>query len=459
MSLSMISSMNTLDKNNNDEIVVQKIIEKSVSAQKEIESWSDEKIDELIESIAESFNKNRSYFAEREVEETGIGNIVDKDHKLSLVSDIIANELKGVKAIGRLKPLTEHSIEYASPVGVIFGIIPMTNPVPNSLFKTLLSIKTRNSLIVSYPRAVTKLGVECIDIIQSVLKKHNAPIHLIQCVPVPVSRERSALFMTHKNVNLILATGGSSLVQSAYRSGTPAYGVGPGNVPVIVSESANLAKASQDIIKGKSYDNGIVCGSESNLIVSNRIYEKFISYIEKSGGAVLNKDEAIRVAEILFDPETKRLKRDYIGVSGEVLAEQTSITRDWPIKVLLMPVNLNNISYYSREKMAPVLTLLSVEQEQAIETAKMMLLDDGAGHTAVIHSQNKEEIENFALEIPVGRLLVNTPATHGMLGDTTDLGRTFMAGCGTWGGNISTEGITWRHLVNIKTLAYDTQSS
>ncbi len=435
------------------------VVKEAVNAQREIETWSDEKVNTLLSDLVLNFSRDLAYFARREVEETGIGNETDKKHKLSLVAETIVGQLLKEKTIGELKKITPRLIEYASPMGVIFAVIPMTNPVPNSLFKTILSIKTRNALIVSYPKAATNLGLECMEIIQSTLRKHGAPQYLIQNAPLPSTRERSGLLMSHRDVNLILATGGGKLVQAAYRSGTPAYGVGPGNVPVLVTDTADLQQTAADIIKGKSYDNGIVCGSESNLIVSETICQTFIVALEDCGAAVLTPDESKRVAQTLFDSSTSRIRREYVGVDCQTLAEKTGVSRPWSIKVLIMPTSEEELPKYSREKMAPLLTLLAVDVKRSIELAKRMLLDDGAGHTAVIHSKDINAIKAFAEQIPAGRLLVNTPATHGMLGETTEIPRTFMAGCGSWGGNISTDGITWRHLVNIKMLAYDTDKN
>jgi len=434
---------------------VNETVAKAKAAQQEMALWSDEKIDGIIIDIANLFRRELSYLAKREVEETKLGNANDKEHKLNLVLTAVVDGLLGVKTIGQIEPECNGVAKYASPIGVIFGIIPMTNPIPNSLFKSLLCIKTRNALIASYPRAATKLGSYGIAIIRKVLVDHGAPANLIQHVPLPSSHLRGKLFMSHKDVNLILATGGSDLVKSAYSSGTPAYGVGPGNVPVLITANADYEQAAKDIVKGKSYENGIVCGSESNLLVSPRIKKPFVEALERAGAAVLSPLEILAIREHVFDAKKGRLKREYIGMEGMQLALAIGVTRPYPIRVLVIPTELDEFPVFGQEKMAPVLAMFTVKDEDSIELAKKMILTDGSAHTAVIHSLNRQEVEHFAEVVPAGRLLVNTPATHGMLGDSTNIPVTFMLGCGSWGGNISTDGIQWRHLVNIKSLAFD----
>lgn len=433
---------------------INNIVNNASNAQLQIVSYDDKRIDKIISDIAANFQERLTDLSTFEVQETKIGNVADKIHKLGLVTNKVLNDLLGVSTYGKIKKINSHVVEYASPVGVIFGVIPLTNPISNSLFKVLISIKTRNALIVSYPRAAHRVGESTVKIIQNVLQAHGAPSELIQATPQTSTRLQVRFFMSHPGVDLILATGGPDLVKTAYSSGKPAYGVGPGNVPVFIAKSANIVQTAKDIIKGKCYDNGIVCGSESNLIVNDKISSAFIVELENNGAAVLNTEEKNRACEQLFDASTKRLKKNFIGVSGEALAKAADIIRSWPIKIIIIPADMQEILWLSKEKMAPLLTLYSVQDGEGIPLAKQ-LLDEGIGHTAVIHSQDLEEIERFAEEIPTGRLLVNTPATHGMLGESTHLETSYMLGSGSWGGNITTEAITWRNIVNFKYLAFD----
>ncbi|ASR89133.1 MULTISPECIES: aldehyde dehydrogenase family protein [Alcaligenes] len=424
-------------------------VQNAVQAQPALEQASDEQIDALITDIAQAFEQKLEYWAQTELDATRIGNLPDKIHKLGLVTDRVYRELYGEKTYGRLHG-SKTFIEYASPVGVIFAIVPLTNPVPNSLFKTLLSLKTRNALILSYPRKSDQLGAQVVATVQAILKKHHLPETLIQAVQTP-SRETTQLIMQSDQVSLILATGGGDLVKTAYSSGTPAIGVGPGNVPVYVSASADLSQAADDILQGKTYDNGIVCGSESNIIIDERVYEEFVEILKQKGALLISEKQHI---DALFDDSTGRLHRTLIGVDAMTLAKQMDVDSPTPIKLILIAADPEQHAFLSREKMAPIVTLYKSEAGQGISLAAQLLWQEGAGHSAVIHSKDQDEIHQFASTLPAGRILVNMPATQGMLGISSDIPLSFMQGSGSWGGNISTEPVHWRHLVNIKRLTF-----
>jgi acetaldehyde dehydrogenase/alcohol dehydrogenase len=257
--------------------------------------------------------------------------------------------------------------------------------------------------------------------------------------------------MQSDQVSLILATGGGDLVKTAYSSGTPAIGVGPGNVPVYVSASADLSQAADDILQGKTYDNGIVCGSESNIIIDERVYEEFVEILKQKGALLISEKQHI---DALFDDSTGRLHRTLIGVDAMTLAKQMDVDSPTPIKLILIAADPEQHAFLSREKMAPIVTLYKSEAGQGISLAAQLLWQEGAGHSAVIHSKDQDEIHQFASTLPAGRILVNMPATQGMLGISSDIPLSFMQGSGSWGGNISTEPVHWRHLVNIKRLTF-----
>lgn len=448
--------MNNIAKNLNPDFSaqVEQIVNDSFIAQKTLEKVSDQDVDQLITQIAQTFGQNLEHWAKDELSYSEIGNVEDKIHKLGLVTDRVYRELYGVKTFGRLNS-NQPLVEFASPVGVIFGIVPLTNPVPNSLFKILLSLKTRNSLILSYPRKAEALGQKVIQTIQAILAEYQLPQTLIQAIQSP-SRDATHLVMKSDKVALILATGGSDLVKAAYSSGTPAIGVGPGNVPVYISASADLKQAAESIIAGKTYDNGIVCGSESNLIVHEAVYDEFVGLLKSQDVLVVEQDHELeQVIEHLFDDHTGRLKREKIGVTAQQLLENTTFTQvEQPVKLIVLKSEPENFPFLSKEKMAPILTLYKVKKDEGIALASELLWQEGAGHTAVIHSHDQHEIQTFAEAMSAGRVLVNMPATHGMLGIHSDLPLSFMQGSGSWGGNISTEPITWRHLSNIKRLSF-----
>lgn len=413
------------------------MIKNAVSAQKQLEQLSDINIDQIITDIVKKIDLQ--YWAQEELNQTKIGNLKDKIHKLSLVTDRVYRELFGVKTFGRLNSQTPY-IEFAAPIGVIFAIVPLTNPVPNGLFKILNCLKTRNSVIFSFPRKAQAIGLELVKLIQDILLQYHLPIDLVQAIQTPF-REITHQVMQHPDVALILATGGGSLVKAAYSSGTPAIGVGPGNVPVYMGKTANIKNAVQSIIASKTYDNGIVCGSESNIIVDSAIYDDVLAELKHQNVLVLKDDKKI-AAFVSQNFDHGVLKREKIGVEANRLIEGNH--------VLVVVEGQSDFPFLLKEKMTPLLTIVCSDIERASE----LLWQEGTGHTAVIHSHDQQEIEIFAEKLPAGRILVNLPATQGMLGMGSDIPLSFMQGSGTWGGNGSTAPITWRDLVNIKRLSY-----
>jgi len=452
---------NVLNKELNitSDLDIDRTVLRSASAQKNIVNVSESLLNNILEKISKRVDEKRRYFAEQTVLQTGMGNVEHKIHKIGLVCDDVSKHLQTISTTGKINilqgdVLQDSVAEYASPVKVIFAVIPTTNPVPNSLFKILHALKTRNSLILSYPRSCIKLAGELLAIVQSVLTEHELPKDLVQLVPPPSDRVQVNKFMSHPNVDLVLATGGSALVKAAYSSGNPAYGVGPGNVPALIYPDADLQQAAGSIVISKSYDNGIICGAESNLVVAEAISDEFAIRLEDNNAAVLSADEKKKALDTWFKDGT--LGRDVIGKHAGVLAKMAGIKRDYDIQVFVIPVSQQEELWLCKEKLAPILSLIECKQPTMLETALNLLALQGEGHSASIFSRSAEIIEAFANTIPAGRLLVNTPATFGMMGVSTDLPLSFMLGSGTWGGNLTTEAITWRHFVNIKRLARGT---
>jgi len=438
-----------LDNKINDTII------KAKKSQALISTWSDESLDSLITDIAKAVESKAQTFAQKTVEETEIGCIPHKVHKLSLVHNNVVNELIGLKTQGEISTNEKCSIkEFASPIGIIFAVVPLTNPIPNSLFKSITSIKTRNALIISYPRKATNVGMMLISLIQKILLEHEAPKDLIQVIPQPSSRGLVNRFMKNKDIDLILATGGSGLVQAAYSSGNPCYGVGPGNVPVWITDAADLDVTAASIVSSKSYDNGIICGSENNLIVDLKVKHKFIDNLEKYSACVLSTDEKSRALSAWFHEGV--LRREVLGKPASILLKLAKISRNYDVKICVIEATDEEFELLGGEKLAPVVSMFDSEGYEGVDISKRFLDYEGAGHTAVIHSNNQTYIDYFAEHIPAGRLLVNTPSTFGMMGISTDLPISFMLGSGSWGGNLTTDAITWKHLVNIKRLATHT---
>jgi len=278
---------------------------------------------------------------------------------------------------------------------------------------------------------------------------------LVQTVRQRSSRQKTMMFMNHPDVSLILATGGTSMVKAAYSSGTPAIGVGSGNAPVLICADADLSKAAQAIIESKSFDNGVICGSENNLVVVSPARDDFIEMLEAHGAIILGSDEKNRFTAQVFDPDYLSLKKSIVGKSAQFIADSTGIRRGKDIRLIVVPVRQDELQGpYGHEKLAPILSLCTANDEaEGIEVCKQILVNQGRGHTAVIYTQNEELMKQFGREIQASRILVNAPASQGCIGLGTGLTPSFTLGCGTFGGNSTTDNVSYTHLLNIKRLA------
>lgn len=430
------------------------LVERAHAAQQACADLSDTVLDAVIIEMAIRLQRQAVEFARIEVAETGMGSVADKAHKMHIVCRDVLQQLVGTRTGGRIGELPSGVVEYYSPVGVVFGVTPSTNPITNGLFKVMLCLKTRNALILSFPKTVNVLADKFLANVEAVLHAHNLPADLVQRLHAP-TRDKVHALMAHPRVDLVLATGGASLVRDAQSSGNPCYGVGPGNVAAYVAHDADLPTAARHIVSSKSYDHGIICGSENNLVVDTRALPEFLDHLVREGAAVLDAEEKQRAIAAWFDPAHNGVSRAVLGAAPSVLAAAAQIRRPYSIKVFVIPAAADEASVLAVEKLAPVLALFATTEAEAIGTCVALLQNHGgAGHTAAIHTQSRERAEAFALQVPAGRVLVNTPSTFGMMGVSTALPVAFMLGSGTWGNNITTDAITWRHLVNVKRLAW-----
>jgi acyl-CoA reductase-like NAD-dependent aldehyde dehydrogenase len=275
------------------------------------------------------------------------------------------------------------------------------------------------------------------------------------------SRKATRRFMAHQGVSLVLVTGGQSLVEAAYSSGTPAIGVGPGNAPAWICPDADLKNAARAIVDSKSFDNGVICGAEHNLVVDARVATPFADALIANGSAVLTPEEAGRFAAQAIDPKIGALRHEFIGQSAAAIAAAIGFARPFPIRLLVLPAVFSTSDRFNTgEKLAPVLSMFTVDgEDEGLRLCQSLLSIAGAGHTAVIHSTNAGRIDRFARVIPAGRILVNSPAAQGCCGMTTGLACSMTLGCGTFGGNSTTDNITFRHLLNVKRVAYPLAAS
>ena len=261
--------------------------------------------------------------------------------------------------------------------------------------------------------------------------------------------------MNHPGISLILATGGTSMVKAAYSSGTPAIGVGPGNAPVLICADADVSIAAKNVISSKSFDNGVICASENNLVVVSSVHDELIQQLEAHGALILTADQKNRFTAQVFEPDSPNLKRSVVGKSAEFIADLAGINRDGDIRLIVVPVTLKELNGpYGHEKLAPILSLFTVNDEvEGIQVCKQILDNQGRGHTAVIYTKNQELIRQFAQEIDASRMIVNAPSAQGCIGIGSGLTPSLTLGCGTFGRNSTTDNVTYTHLLNIKRLA------
>lgn len=439
-----------IDKDTNE------MVERAVAAQKSFEQWSEDRINALLKEIATTIAEKAEELAAKNVTETGIGVVADKVQKIRFASLEVYKTIVDHFAAGVVNKDPHSKVtEIACPVGVVFGLIPVTNPVSTIVFKCLVALKGRNAIILSCHRNALGVGRQTCDIIRNILERQGAPKNLVQTVGERSSRQKTMMFMRHPGVSLILATGGTSMVKAAYSSGTPAIGVGSGNAPVLLCSDADLAMAAQSIIKSKSFDNGVICGSENNLVVVSSIYDKFVKELEVAGAIVLSPEEKNRLTTHAFDVENLTLNKSMVGKSAQCIADSAGITLNKNTKLIVVPIEQSELSgHYGHEKLAPILSLCTVQNEgEGVRVCKQILANHGRGHTAVIFTQNQELMERFGYEIEASRILVNAPASQGCVGIGTGLIPSFTLGCGTFGGNSTTDNISYSHLINIKRLA------
>ena len=437
---------------------VDQMVARAQEAQRQFESWSEPRVDAVLLALANAVAEAAAALAEATVKETSIGNVTDKTSKNRLASLGIYRFLAGKPGIGVIAadPISRVT-EIASPAGVVFGIVPITNPVATAVFKTLIALKARCAVILSFHRGCLGVGNAVCEIMERVLEQQGVPPDLLQWVRQRSSRAKTARFMSHPHVSLILATGGAGMVTAAYSSGTPALGVGPGNAPAYIAGDADVDAAALCIASSKPYDNGLICGAEHNLVVDATVRETFIAALERHGAAVLNPNEAHGFAARAVASDGRAFVPQMIGQAAASIAAVAGITRPYPIKLIVVPAGTEEVDRggpLAHEKLAPLLSLFTVAgEEAAIDLCRRILAGQGAGHTAIVHTRSEALADRFGLAMPASRILVNSPGVQGVSGTTTGLVPSFTLGCGTFGGNSTTDNVNYRNLQNIKRLA------
>lgn len=443
-------------------------VERAHAGQEQFCAWSEKRVDALLLALASKVAKNARRLAEAAVKCTGIGNVDDKTAKNLVASMGVLKTLFGEVGFGFMPRDGQPALsigpagapssglwEVASPVGVVFGMIPQTSPVATAIFKMLIALKGRNAVILSPHRSAIRACQDLAALTDEVLEKEGAPAGLVQWVFDRNSRRKTELFMGHPGVNLVLATGGAAMVRDAYRSGNPTLGVGPGNAPALVASDADLDACARNIVLSKTFDNGIICGGENSIVVVRERFDELVACLRRRDAVVLQGGEAQAFLAAAIDRNSRQWRGDITGQSAMKIAELTGLQVPRSTKLIVVASGeIDQANPLAREKMAPLVGLFAVDDIDAgFAACKRLLAIEGCGHTAVIYTASEMLARRFGTEMPASRVLINTPATHGIVGITTCLAPSLTLGCGTFGGNTTTDSVGYRHLLNIKRVA------
>ena len=435
---------------------LQNTITRIRKAQEEFSKFSQEKVDQIFKAAAIAANQARIPLAQMAVEETGMGVVEDKIIKNHYAAEYIYNKYKNEKTVGVVEEDNYYGIKKVlEPIGVIGAVIPTTNPTSTAIFKTLICLKTRNGIIISpHPRAKAST-IAAAKVVLEAAVKAGAPEGIIGWIDVP-SLELTNTLM--QSVDTILATGGPGMVKSAYSSGKPALGVGAGNTPAIIDESADIILAVNSIIHSKTFDNGMICASEQSVIVLDKVYDAVKAEFAKRGCYILNSEEIEKVRKTIII--NGALNAKIVGQSAYNIAKLAGVEVPETAKILIGEVESVDLSEeFAHEKLSPVLAMYKAKDfEDALAKAKQLIADGGLGHTSSLYINTltqKEKIEEFYSNMKTCRVLINTPSSQGGIGDLYNfkLAPSLTLGCGSWGGNSVSENVGIKHLLNIKTVA------
>ncbi len=413
-----------------------------------------EQVDKIVHEMSLAGLENHMYLAKLAVDETGRGVYEDKIIKNMFSTEYIYHSIKYQKSVGIIdENEMEGYVEVAEPVGIVAGVTPVTNPTSTTMFKALITAKTRNPIIFAFHPSAQKCSAESARILRDAAVAAGAPEHCIQWVSVPSIDATNAL-MNNPKVSLILATGGSGMVKSAYSAGKPALGVGPGNVPCYIDKTANVERACTDLMMSKTFDNGMICASEQAVIVDKEIQAQFESYMKDNACYFLNEEEIQKVTDYVY-PE--KLNSAVVGMPAAWIAEKAGVTVPADTKILIARLPKPSREHkLSLEKLSPVLAYFVVNgKEQGFEYSNLMLELGGLGHSAVIHSSDNEVCKEFGEAMKVGRVIANSPSSQGAIGDIYNTNTPSLTlGCGSFGKNSTTSNVSSVNLINKKRIAH-----
>ena len=440
----------------NVEKMIDDLVERAKKASEEYLTLDQATVDNIIKAMSMAGLEHHMELAKMAVEETGRGIYEDKITKNMFATEYVYHSIKYEKTVGVINENEEEGIvEIAEPVGVIAGVTPVTNPTSTTMFKSIISAKTRNVIIFGFHPSAQKCSSEAAKILRDAAVKAGAPKDCILWIEEP-SVLATRMLMNHPGVNLILATGGTGMVKAAYSCGKPALGVGPGNVPCYIDKTAKLKTSVNDLILSKAFDNGMICASEQAVLVDKDIYQEFEKLMKESECYFVSPEEKQKLQESMFEYNEEygfKLKSHVPGQSPYVIAKEAGFKVPETTKILVVyEEGIGNDYPFSKEKLSPVLTYYIVKnEEEGIDKAEKLLEFGGLGHSAVIHSENEETILKFSKTMKAGRIIVNSPSTHGAIGDIYNTNMPSLTlGCGSFGGNSTTANVSSVNLINIK---------
>ncbi|ABR49941.1 acetaldehyde dehydrogenase (acetylating) [Alkaliphilus metalliredigens QYMF] len=422
-------------------------------ASNQISEYSKEQIEKIICNMVKVAKENAVMLAEMAVDETGFGTVKDKTYKNHMASVMLYEEIKDMKTIGIIDEDQEKQvIDLAEPMGLLMGIIPSTNPTSTAIFKSIISIKSRNGIVFSPHPASLKCTVKAIQLMNDAAVQAGAPENIISSITTPSVEATNAL-MKHKNIALIIATGGPGMVKASYSAGKPALGVGAGNSPAYIEKSANIPKAISNIIASKTFDHGTICASEQSIIVEESNSDEVIEELKKQGAYFMTEEETKRVCKIIFK-DGHTMNANFVGKPPQVIGDAAGIVIPQGTKLLVGEQKGVGTGFpLSYEKLTTVIAFYKVKDWEEACNLSIDLLQNGIGHTMCLHTEDREMVMKFAKK-PASRILVNTGGAQGGTGASTGLFPSFTLGCGTWGGSSTSENVSPMDLINIKRVAY-----
>lgn len=439
--------------------MIDELMEKAKIASEEYLKLDQKTVDNIIKAMSMAGLEHHMELAKMAVEETGRGIYEDKITKNMFATEYIYHSIKYEKTVGIINENDEDDyVEIAEPVGIIAGVTPVTNPTSTTMFKSIIAAKTRNVIVFGFHPSAQNCSVRAAEILRDAAVKAGAPENCILWIPEP-SVLATSMLMHHPDVNLILATGGTGMVKNAYSCGKPALGVGPGNVPCIIEKTAKLKTSVNDLVMSKAFDNGMICASEQAVLVEKDIYNEFEDLMRKAGCYFVSPEEKEKLKDVMFeyvDGRGDKLKSHIPGKSPYEIAKMAGFEIPKDTKVIVVYEEGIGEGYpFSKEKLSPVLTYYIVDNfEEALDKAERLLEFGGLGHSAVIHSEDREKILQFSEKMKAGRIIVNSPSTHGAIGDIYNTNMPSLTlGCGSFGGNSTTANVSSVNLINIKRVA------